>query len=305
MRGIGMKSTIAPEGVVLPKNTFLNTSVHSVSPGYFATMGIPLLKGRDLTPPDAAAKPLPVVVNRAFADFFFPHQNPLGKGFAYGADGTVPPTHTIVGIVANAKYRGMREADPPAFYSPIDEATTAEPHLMLYVRTWGSPSAVAASVRQAGAALGRGVPLSETITLAREVEDSVWQERLVAILSAFFGAASVLLAAIGLYGALARSVAQRSRELGVRLAIGARVRHIVPVVASRMAIAVGCGLVAGFAASAALLRLARALLFGVGPADPVSYAAAAVLVLFCSAAGAAIPLIRALRIDPAATLRSE
>jgi predicted permease len=306
MRGIGMKTTIAPEGVTLPKSTFLNASGHSVTPGYFQAMGIPLLAGRDLTSADTGAQPIPGVVNRAFADFFFPHQDPVGKRFVFGTDGTRPPTHVIVGLVANAKYRSLREADPPTFYAPPQRQYLAANRAgLLYIRTYGSPSSVTPEVRQAAAALGPGVPLVEALTLNQEVQDSLWQERLVAILAAFFGAASVLLAAIGLYSALARSVAQRTRELGIRIAIGARIRHIVEAVASPLFIALICGLAAGFLASATLLRLTRALLYGVEPVDPVSYAAAALLILLCAGLGAAVPLFRALRIDPAAALRSE
>ena len=314
MRGIGMKTTIAPEGVTLPKSTFLNTSAHEVTADYFQTLGIPLLAGRSLTradkgglvaPTAAAASPTPVLVNRAFADFFFPHQNPIGKRLVQGTDGTKPPTHVIVGLVGNAKYRSLREDDPPTFYTPMgDEAAPNGPYI-LYVRTYGSPGSVTTEVRRAAAAVGSGVPLVESFTLDQEVQDSLWQERLVAILAAFFGVTSVLLAAIGLYTALARSVARRTRELGIRIAIGARIRHIVETVGEPLAWAVACGLVGGFAASAALLRLTRALLYGVDPVDPLSYTAAGLLILGCAGLGAAVPVLRALRIDPAAALRSE
>jgi predicted permease len=301
MRGLGEKTTIAPETVMLPQSTFLNTNLHEVTPGYFQAMGITLLSGRDLTVADAAAHPTPVVVNRAFADLFFPHLSPIGKGLAQGTDGTKPPTYAIVGLVANAKYRSLRESDPPTFYSPPHNEGT----YILYVRTHGSPASVTSAVRRTAAAIGPGVPLVESFTLDQEVRDSLWQERLVAILAAFFGAASVLLAAIGLFSALARSVARRTRELGIRMAIGARIRHIVATVGSPLGLAIACGLAAGFLASAALLRLTHALLFGVEPVDPLSYGAAALIILLCSALGAAVPLLRALRIDPAAALRSE
>jgi hypothetical protein len=316
MRGIGMKTTIAPEGVTLPKSTFLNTSAHEVTADYFQAMDISLLAGRSLRRADRGglldadartrvASPTPVVVNRAFADFFFPHQNPIGKRLVQGTDGTKPPTHIIVGLVGNAKYRSLREDDPPTFYTPMgDEAAPNGPYIM-YVRTYGSPGSVTSEVRRAAAAVGPGVPLVESFTLDQEVQDSLWQERLVAILAAFFGATSVLLAAIGLYSALARSVARRTRELGIRIAIGARIRHIVETVGAPLAWAIACGLAGGFAASAALLRLTSALLYSVEPVDPLSYAAAALLILLCAGLGAALPLIRALRIDPAAALRSE
>ncbi len=121
MRGVGIKMTLAPEGVTLPEDTFLNTSSNAVSPGYFATLGIPLLAGRDLTTADFGRKPLPAVVNRAFAESFFPHQNPLGKMLTPGTDGKHEPNYAIVGLVATAKYRSLREADPPTLYTPLGE----------------------------------------------------------------------------------------------------------------------------------------------------------------------------------------
>jgi predicted permease len=310
MRGGGIKDTVAPAGVVLPKGLFMNSSLHRVTPGYFYAMGIPLLSGRDITTADMKARPMPVVINRAFADAFFPRQDPIGKGLVRGgyseADGRQPPTHVIVGLVGNAKYRSLREPDPPTIYWPMDEfMVAARSAYVLCVRTHGDPLALATQVRRAGAALGPGVPLVEALTMNQEVSDSLWQERLVAILVAFFGAVSVLLAAIGLYSALARSVTQRTRELGIRVAVGARARHIIGSVGSRLGLAVGCGLAVGFLTSAALLRWTRALLYGVDPVDPISYALAAVFLVLCGGGGAALPLLRALRIDPATALRNE
>jgi hypothetical protein len=306
MRGAGFKRTVAPEGVVLPKSTFLNTSVHSVTAGYFAAMGVPLLAGRDLTPTDATGHPTPVVVNQAFAGLFFLGRNPIGKRFVSGTDGTEPPTHVIVGLVANAKYRSMREPDPPTFYGLLDEtASTAGLPPLLYVRTHGRPSEVAAAVRKVGEAIDPGVPLAEIVTVDQEVRNSLWQERIIAILSAFFAAASVVLVAIGLYGTLTRSVAERSREFAIRLALGAGVPHILTTSSERLVVAVACGLAAGVLASTAALRFARSLLFGIDPVDPLSYTGAAALILVCSALGAVVPVLRALRVDPAATLRSD
>jgi predicted permease len=303
MRGVGLKTTVAPEGVVLPKNTFLNTSIMTGTPGLFETLGVHLLAGRALTSADVNAKPAPIVVNQALAKTVFPGQNPLGKRLVQGTDGTKPAAYVIAGLVATAKYRSLREVDPPTFYSVFDLSKTDDGRLILYAQTHGSPTAAFASVREAAASTDSTVPTIEAETLDQEVRDTLWQERLVAILSAFFGVAALLLASVGLYGALARSVSQRSRDLAVRLAIGARVRHMIATVSGPAAIAIACGLAAGLAGSAFVLRLVRALLFGVEPADAVSYAAAAAVIILCAALGAAGPLLRALRIDPARTLR--
>ena len=303
MRGVGMKMTLAPAGVTLPKSTFLNTSLMNCTPAFFDALGIHLLAGRALTLADAGAQPLPIVVNQAFARTIFPGQNPLGQRLVTGRDGTRPATHVIVGLVSTAKYRSLREVDPPTFYGTFDLAKPDDSRLVLYARAYGAPTSAFAAIRETARALDPIVPVIEAQTLDQEVRDTLWQERLVAILSAFFGIAAVVLAAIGLYGALARSVTLRSRELGIRVAIGARVRHVLAAVGRPAAIAIGCGLALGLAGAAALLRLATALLYGVEPADPLSYAAAAAVILLCAALGAARPLLRALRIDPATTLR--
>ena len=309
MRGVGVKTTVAPQGVTLPPSTFLNTSMNSVSPEYFATMGIPLLAGRNLTAADAPTPNIPstapavVVVNRAFADSIFPHQNPIGKMLAQGTDGTKPPRYLVVGLVATAKYRSLREPDPPTMYSALGDDIASG--ALLYVRTHGAPAGIAGAVRQAMTGIDPTVPLAEVVTLDQEVETSLWQERLVAILSAFFGGAAVLLAGIGLYGSLAYSVEQRRREIGIRVAVGARFRHIVGAVCGPVALAVAFGVALGLGASALLLGVTAKLLFGVRPFDPTTLALAVAFVCLCAAAAAMPPARRAGRIDPAGALREE
>lgn len=298
MRGSGIKTTVAPLGVTLPKGTRLNTSLNDVTPGYFETMGIRLLAGRDLQPGDAAAKPMRVVVNQALADQFFPNHDAVGKIL-------VAPERVIVGVVSTAKYRSMREPDPPTIYGEFNEAQGTSWQVVLYVRTHGAPSALSATVRETLRQVDPGVPLVEVHTLDEEIRASLWQERIVAILSAYFGLAAVALAAIGLYGALSLAVAHRRRELGIRVAIGARLSDIVRAVCSPMAVAVAAGIAAGVAASAALLRLTRSLLYGVEPLDGVSLASAVAFILLCSAVAAARPATRAARVDPAKALRDE
>jgi ABC-type antimicrobial peptide transport system permease subunit len=190
-------------------------------------------------------------------------------------------------------------------YGVLDEAKGTDWQFVLYVRTFGPPAAIAGAVRQTLRDLDPGVPLTEVATLDSEVRTSLWQERLVAILSAFFGAASVALAAIGLYGALALSVAQRRRELGIRLAVGARLRHVLQTVCSPMAAGVAVGVAAGLLAAVWLLKFTRSLLFGVDAFDAVSFTAAVGVVVVCSVFAAVLPARRAIRVDPALVLREE
>jgi predicted permease len=305
MRGSGIKSTIAPQGVVLPPSTFLNTSLNDVTPGYFETMGIRLLAGRTLELRDVGVQPAPVVVNQAFARQFFPGQSAVGKYLVTGKDGTKAPSRVIVGVVNTAKYRSMREPDPPTLYAAWDASKGSDWQTHLYVRTKGDPKAVATAVRQTLHDVDPGVPLVETATLDSEIRASLWQERLVAILGSFFGAAAAGLAAIGLYAALTLSVAQRRREIAIRVAVGAGKRRLVEAVCSTMATGVVLGLLAGLVGAAALLQFSRSLLFGVQPFDPVSLASAAGIVVFASIVAALRPVRRAGRVDPAISLREE
>jgi predicted permease len=301
MHGFGVKATIAPQGVVLPKATFLNTSLNSVTPDYFKALGIPLLAGRTLDASDVKAKPQPVVVNSAFADYFFPHQNPIGKGIVQGTDGTQPATSIIVGIAGTAKYRSMREQEPPISYSPADYGHGD----VLYVRTNGDPTATIGAVRGVLRKLDPRVLLVEANTLEQDIQSSLWQERLITLLSGFFGVIAVILSGIGLYAALVYSVTRRRRELGIRIAIGAQNRHIVQTICGRAGIAVGIGLAAGGAVSTALLAFTRSLLYGVSPHDPKTLLSTVCGVLLCSLSAVAFPTWRAMRTNPVIALREE
>ncbi len=301
MRGLGLATTISPQGVVLPPKTFLNTSVNSVSTGYFETMGIPLLAGRNLEARDLHREPEPVVVNKAFADSFFPSQNPIGRTFVSGTDGTKPPTNLIVGLTGTAKYRFMREKDTPTFYGLLPEGHSG----ILYVRTFGNPSAIVGEIRRILRRIDPQVPLIEVTTLEQEVQNSLWQERLVTILCGFFGLVSLFLAAMGLYGALSYSVTRRTREMGIRLALGATSRHIVQTVSARLLLAVVIGLTAGLLAAVFATELLRKLLFGVQPLDPTAFIATVGCVLSCATIALAFPVLRAMKTDPSSALRAE
>ncbi len=306
MRGVGIKFTVAPQGIVLPKSTYLNASLNFVGPAYFQTMGIGLLSGRNLDSRDYNAKPARVIINRALADLLFPHETALGRGFVSGVDGTKPPTDIVVGVVANAKYRSMREQDPPTCYALLSKQAMDESSpLILYVRTLGDPASIIGRIRNVLRQIDASVPLTEVSTIDQDVENSLWQERLVAMLSGFFAVAVLLLASVGLYGTLAYWVAQRAREFGIRMAVGAQMRHIVQAVCSRVGWALALGLAAGIAAAYFALRALTHLVYGVKPLDPVSFVVAVAFILLCSTTAALVPSLRAARIDPAAALRKE
>jgi predicted permease len=300
-RGIGM--TVALVGQQPSPADFLNTNLNAVSPEYFATMGIRLVAGRDFTgADDPKARPGKVVVNQAFVRRFFPSVDPLGQRFGAG-----PPQRVvnlifeIIGVVSDAKYRSMREPMMPTVYQLSHEFDS----VVLHVRTQGRPEAIIQPVRQALTALDPAVPFVEISTLAEEVDASTAAERLTAALASIFGTIAALLTAVGLYGLLAYVVAQRRREIGIRMALGAQTVDIGVLVGRQALAMVAGGMVLGLGAAAAAAQWMRSLLYGVAPSDPGSLAAAAVFVALVAAIAIAIPVARAAHIEPAAALRQE
>jgi predicted permease len=301
MRGRGVATTVALVGERPATADFLNTNLHGVSPEYFATMGIRLLAGRDFTgTDDPKAKPAKVVVNEAFVRRFFPNVDPLGRRFGAGPpERVVDRIFEIVGVVGDAKYRSMREPMMPTVYQLSHDFES----FVLHVRTRGRPDSIIQSVRQALAALDPDLPFVEINTLAEEVDASTAGERFTAALASIFGTIAALLTAVGLYGLLAYVVAQRRREIGIRMALGAQTVDIGVLVGGQALVLVAGGMVLGFGAAAAAAQWMRSLLYGVAPSDPRSLAAAAVLVTLVAAVAIAIPVARATHIEPAAALR--
>jgi predicted permease len=297
MRGSGLKTTVTRPGLNLAKSVFLNTSMAAVTPSYFQTLGIPLLAGRNLLPQDNDAKPFRGVINRALADLLYPHRNAVGQWLVQGRDGTKPPTTSIVGVVETAKFRRMQELAPPTLYYPMK--IKGFDSVVMFVRTNGNPATLVRPAEDVIRKMGGGVPLVEEALLEQEVQNTLWQERLVARLASFFSLIALLLAGIGLYGTLTFSVARRQRELGIRIAIGAQIRHIVTTICGRMSGAVGLGLAVGLLLAASGLRLTRSFLFDVEPSDKISFGAAVLSVLICTAIAACVPCWQAVRTDAA------
>jgi predicted permease len=303
MRGRGIGTTVALAGQRPSATDFLNTNLNVVSAGYFATMGMRLVAGRDFTrSDDPKARPGTVIVNQAFVRRFLPNIDPLGRRFGAGPPQRVVTTmFEIVGVVSDAKYRSMREPMMPAVYQFSAEFDS----FVLHVRTRGRPESIIQPVRQALAALDPAVPLVEISTLAEDVDASTAGERLTAALASSFATLAVLLTAVGLYGLLAYVVAQRRREIGIRMALGAEIVDIGILVGRQALTMVVAGIGLGLGAAMAAAQSIRSLLYGVTPSDPRSLAAAAVFVALVAASAIAIPLARATHIEPAAALRQE
>jgi len=303
MRGRGIGMTVAPVGHQPSTVDFLNTNINVVSPEYFTTMGMRLVAGRHFTgAEDPGVKLEKVVVNQAFVRRFFPNIDPLGQGFGAGPpQRPVERMFEITGVVSDAKYRSMREPMMPGVYRLSNEFES----FVLHVRTHGPPEAIIQPVRQTLTSLDPAVPFVEISTLAEDVDASTAGERLTALLASMFGTISALLAAVGLYGLLAYIVAQRRREIGIRIALGAQTADIGVLVGRQALAMVIGGLVLGLGTSIAAAQWMRSLLYAVAPSDPGMLAAAAVFVAVVAAVAIAIPLARATHTEPAAALRPE
>lgn len=308
LRGIGMKSNVAAAGQTFQFSNAMNVSMNSVSANYFEAMRMPLLAGRPLQEGDRAAKPEPVVVTEALAKQFFGGATAaLGKAIGYGRPGTVAqPMLRIVGIVRDARYRSMREVPPPTVYGLLDPNTAYSATLHLVKAPAANSAALMREVAKNLNGIGQGLAPVEMATIEREIEISLWQERLLSTLASGFAIFALVLAGIGLFGLLAYSVSRRTREFGVRMALGADAKSIVGIVGRHGLQAVVPGLAAGLALYFALARLAFSdLLFGVTVGDPWTLAATLGALLATVSAALAIPALRAATVDPASALRAE
>ncbi len=271
-----------------------------VAPGYLQAMGIPLLRGRGFVAADAAAQPTRVaIVNRALAEHYFPGRNSVGDSFTLAESGR---QLRIVGVAASSIYNDVREDGTDFFYLPYPAA--ARPAWLL-VHAAGEPSSLAEPIRAAIRALDPNVSASEAITLRRQLDDSLRQDRLVAVLCGVFALLALALACAGIYGLLSFQVARRTKEFGIRIALGARRRDIFGAVLGPVMGVLAAAAAVGIAVSIALTRLLAHLLFGVRPVDLPTYAAVVVMIFAVALAAGCAPARRALRSDPLRALRAE
>ncbi|MGH9625328.1 MAG: FtsX-like permease family protein, partial [Bryobacteraceae bacterium] len=272
-----------------------------VGSGYFATMGIPLLAGRVFGPHDMANSPKVAVINETMAREFYPGVSPVGQRFGFGLDGK--PDIEIVGVVKDAKYTNLRNKAKAAAYYPYTQHPAY--YNDLEVRYMGKKPAIIAEVRRAVAEVDRRLPVFYQNTLAQQVDQSISGASLVAQLSTFFGLAAVLLACLGIYGLMSYAVTRRTNEIGIRMALGAERSNVLWIVMRQSLLLAGLGIVIGLPVALGAEQLVSKMLFGVRPADPVSMAGAAILLLIFALVAGYLPARRASRIDPMVALRCE
>jgi len=268
-----------------------------VSPGYFSTFGVPLTRGRDFSTADTGAAPPVIVVNESMRRTFWGGGDPVGQTFSGGE----PVPYTVVGVARDTKYRNLREKPRMVMYLPIAQNYTAAANLV--VRTALPAAQVVESLRAQLRSIDAAMPLYNVRTLAEHVDRSLYLDRLRATLIGALAALAIALAAIGIYGVLSYTIAERTREVGVRLALGAQPSAVLRMLLGMGARITGVGIAVGLGLSAVLTRLVAAQLYDVSPLDPVALTGAAAILFAIALAAAFVPAWRATRIDPVAALR--
>jgi predicted permease len=269
------------------------------SDGFFSAMGIKLLAGRDLSPNDNPTSPTVMVVNQALARKYFANENAVGKTIAFGPKTTVQ----IVGVVGDVHQRAVDETPEPRMY--LSAYQLFRLRMNIVVRTQGEPALMTKRITDAIHAVDPQQPITSTFTLDDAIGEAVARPRLITVLLALFGAMGLVLGALGIYGVLAYLVNQRTREIGVRLALGAQSRDVVRMVVGRGVALAGIGVVIGLVCALALTRLMRGVLYDVSPSDPLTFGGVAVALFAVATLASWVPALRATRVDPLVALRSE
>ena len=272
---------------------------NAVGPGYFATMGTRLIAGREFTPSDELGSAKVVVVNEAFAQKFRLARDAVGK---FISSDTSAPNILIVGLIPNIKYSSVKDSIPPVFYVPTRQQSRVST-MYFYARTSLSPAELLGTTRALLARLAPTVPVEELRTMPQQVRDNVFLDRMISVLTSAFAFLATLLAGVGLYGVLAYSVAQRTREIGVRMALGADAGAVRQLVLKQVGGMLVVGGSIGIVAALGLGRAARSLLFGLEGHDPVVFGGAVVLLAVIALSAGWIPARRAAQIDPMLALR--
>jgi len=285
-----------------PADSSLN-SVNSnvVGPKYFRTMGIGLLRGRDFDSQDTEDKPGVVIVNESFAQRHFSGQETIGRRISF--NGPTGPWREIVGVVRDSKYLTLGEPPTPVAYLPLQQ--NHETGMTLHVRASGNPSSILAAVRNQVQSIEKNLPVNNPTPMNEWIMNSLYAARMGAILLAIFAALALLLASIGLYGVMSFAVAQRTREFGIRMALGAEASDVFKLVLRHGMRVVVCGIAIGLGVAAIVTRLLTSFLYGVSTSDGLTFAAIPVVLALVAGIACYIPARRATKVDPLVALRYE
>jgi putative ABC transport system permease protein len=292
------------EGVAAAPSTNTRAADYvAASPEYFRVMGVPLLRGREFSRADVASTPRVAIISEAMARTYFPNEDPIGRRIIFGfpPDGDAP--REIVGIVGDVRDVGLRQEPAAMMYVPYAQAPFWG--AVVVTRSSLSLSSFADAVRRDANAIDKDLPVTDIAAMPDVVNASVAQPRFQTVLLGLFGALALILAAVGIYGVISFSVAQRTHEMGIRMSLGAQPAQVLRLVMGQGARMALVGIALGAAAALGLTRLMRSLLFGVSAADPLTFAAVAILLVAVALAACYVPARRAMRVDPMTALRHE
>jgi predicted permease len=295
---------VTVEGYNAPPDEDYNVEVPAINAGFFHAMQVPLLAGRSFTEEDDGAHPLVGIVNETLVKHYFSSATAaIGRSVAQGA-GNHLQYMTIVGVSRDAKHANLREAAPPTLFIPLRQQKTVD-QLYLYLRTTTPPEQTFAIVRQAMKQIDPGLAVDAMRTMDDQIETTLSNERMIELLAISFGLLATVLAGIGLYGVLAYSTAQRTKEIGIRIALGSSRFGVTRLVLADVLRLAGIGIVVAVPCSAMLGRLLRSQLFGVSTADPFTLGAVVLLIAVVALVAAIVPARRASSVDPTTALRVE
>ncbi|HVR96274.1 MAG TPA: ABC transporter permease, partial [Thermoanaerobaculia bacterium] len=301
----GNSNGLLPEGKGLSMENVVMTQFRVVTPGYFRTLGIPIVRGRAFDDSDRRGAQKVMIVSESTAEALFPGQDPIGRrvGCCEADENDVPIYKVIVGVAANTRWRGLAQEVEPEFYLPVAQAPDdvwdwTQRSMYLAVRTRQDPESLVPVLRGIVKGVDPDVPLYQTLTMEQRMADSTATARFNTLLLTLLGAIGLILSAVGIYGVIAYFVTQRTPEIGVRIALGATRRDVIRLVLRQAAVPVMAGVVLGLAASAVATRVLAANLVGVEPTDPVTLAAVVAALATTSVLASVVPARRAASVDP-------
>jgi putative ABC transport system permease protein len=300
------RTDITIEGMALPKpGSFPHPDYHLVSPAYLRTLGVPLLRGRDFTDDDNERTARVGLVNARLAREYWPNDDPLGKRFMFGHPQTDKPARwiTVVGVTGDTKLYGL--ANPSRLEVYVPHLQSPEGEMNLLVRSAINPASLTSEIRGAVASIDKDQPISDIATMEQRVSDSVATQRTTLILLGLFSGLALVLAVIGVYGVISYSVANRTREMGIRMALGAERREILKLVVGHSLRLTLMGVGLGVAGALVMTHFLASLLYTVQPTDPLTFVVASLLLGSVALVASYIPARRATKVDPMVALRYE